>query len=236
MCNVLRWLSAIFSCLRLLRVYPRSRFGDNACFASDTVDTNGCLQLKIASVRVRTHWLYRLCSTVLLRCRRFGFLTIRVCIETSHRLDSFVLLICSPDPNFSHCATLDALLLLYALLCPMTFSPTVKTEVQSSIISTPLYLVTQQPYKHHRVDSRMADPSSSPPMRAKTEPMDSLSPSTSIELHERSKTGCVFAHRRRHLGQSLTCVQARLAGDEKRSVMRPGQAVSLSFPMWLRTG
>ena len=195
MSNVLRWLSAIFSCLRLLRAYPRSRFGDNASFASDTVDTNGCLQLEIASVKVRTHWLCRLCTTVLLRCRRFGLLTIRVCIETSHRLDSFFFLICSPDPYFLHCVILDLLLLLQALLCPMTFSPTVKTEFQSSILSTPLYLVTQQPYKHRRVDSRMADPSSSPPMRAKAEPMDSLSPSTSIELHKRSKTGCEFAHR-----------------------------------------
>ncbi|CAD0107691.1 unnamed protein product, partial [Aureobasidium uvarum] len=37
----------------------------------------------------------------------------------------------------------------------------------------------------------MADPSSSPPMRAKPEPTDSLSPSTSVELHRRSKTGYV---------------------------------------------
>ncbi|KAG9929822.1 hypothetical protein KCU98_g20787, partial [Aureobasidium melanogenum] len=40
------------------------------------------------------------------------------------------------------------------------------------------------------VKSKMADPSSSPPMRAKPEPADSLSPSTSVELHRRSKTGC----------------------------------------------
>lgn len=144
---------------------------------------------------MRKHWLYRLCTTVHLGCRRFGFLTIRVCIETSHRLDPSIFFICSPDPYFSHCVILDELLLLYALLCPMTFSPTVKTEYQSSILSAPLYLVTQQPYQRRRADSGMADPSSSPPMRAKAEPMDSLSPSTSIELHKRSKTGCVSTHR-----------------------------------------
>lgn len=118
------------------------------------------------------------------------------CVHRNKPPTRFVLLpICSPDPYFLHCVILDLLLLLQALLCPMTFSPTVKTEFQSSILSTPLYLVTQQPYKHRRVDSRMADPSSSPPMRTKAEPMDSLSPSTSIELHKRSKTGCEFAHR-----------------------------------------
>lgn len=227
MSNVLRWLSAILSCLRLLRAYPRSRFGDNASFASDTVDTDECLQLEIASVRVRTHWLCRLCTTVLLRCRRFGFLAIRVCIETSHRLDLFVSFICSPDPYFSYCVMLDALLLLYALLCPMTFSPTVKTELQSSTVSAPLYLVTQQPHKHRRADSRMADPSSSPPMRAKAEPMDSLSPSTSIELHKRSKTGCEFAYRQRKSRRSLTCMQARPADEERRNATKPDQAVSL---------
>ncbi|KAK6006644.1 hypothetical protein QM012_005652 [Aureobasidium pullulans] len=43
----------------------------------------------------------------------------------------------------------------------------------------------------------MVDPSSSPPMRAKPEPTDSLSPSTSVELHRRSKTGCKTCRRRK---------------------------------------
>ncbi|KAH0005445.1 hypothetical protein KCU78_g12859, partial [Aureobasidium melanogenum] len=47
------------------------------------------------------------------------------------------------------------------------------------------------------VKSKMADPSSSPPMRAKPEPADSLSPSTSVELHRRSKTGCKTCRRRK---------------------------------------
>ncbi|KAI4727810.1 hypothetical protein E4T49_04456 [Aureobasidium sp. EXF-10728] len=72
----------------------------------------------------------------------------------------------------------------------MTFSRTIKTESKSSILSIPLYLVAQ-PYQHI-VRSSMADPSSSPPVRAKPEPTDSLSPSTSVELHRRSKTGCMF--------------------------------------------
>ncbi|KAH0274287.1 hypothetical protein KCU91_g5370, partial [Aureobasidium melanogenum] len=47
------------------------------------------------------------------------------------------------------------------------------------------------------VKSKMADLSSSPPMRAKPEPTDSLSPSTSVELHRRSKTGCKTCRRRK---------------------------------------
>ncbi|KAI4843504.1 hypothetical protein E4T44_06701 [Aureobasidium sp. EXF-8845] len=78
----------------------------------------------------------------------------------------------------------------------MTFSPTVKTEFGTSIHSIPLDLVAQQLYGY-RVDFEMADPSSSPPMRAKPEPVDSLSPSTSVELHRRSKTGCKTCRRRK---------------------------------------
>ncbi|KAG9811955.1 hypothetical protein KCU68_g20467, partial [Aureobasidium melanogenum] len=77
----------------------------------------------------------------------------------------------------------------------MTLSPTIKTEIKSSIHSIPSYLVVQ-PYQH-MVKSKMADPSSSPPMRAKPEPADSLSPSTSVELHRRSKTGCKTCRRRK---------------------------------------
>jgi hypothetical protein len=84
--------------------------------------------------------------------------------------------------------------------CPMTFSPTVKTEFRKSIRSIPLDLVAQQPYGY-KVDFGMADPSSSPPMRAKPEPVDSLSPSTSVELHRRSKTGCVFIVHQRGKGR-----------------------------------
>jgi len=43
-----------------------------------------------------------------------------------------------------------------------------------------------------RIDSRMAESSSSPPVATKSEPSGSLSPSTSVELHRRSKTGCMF--------------------------------------------
>ncbi|THY12095.1 hypothetical protein D6D02_05389 [Aureobasidium pullulans] len=43
----------------------------------------------------------------------------------------------------------------------------------------------------------MAEPSSSPPVATKSEPSGSLSPSTSVELHRRSKTGCKTCRRRK---------------------------------------
>lgn len=82
----------------------------------------------------------------------------------------------------------------------MIISTTIKTEIKSSIRSIPLYLVVQ-PYQH-TIQPKMADPSSSPPMRTKPEPTDSLSPSTSVELHRRSKTGCMFTG---HLGHRGCC-------------------------------
>jgi hypothetical protein len=102
------------------------------------------------------------------------------------------LFIHSPDPHFSRYMILDVLLPPYPLLCPMTISSSIKTEFKSSIYSMALYLVAQQPHQFS-IYPNMADPLSSPPMRTKPEPMDSLSPSTSVELRRRSKTGCVFA-------------------------------------------
>ncbi|KEQ99490.1 hypothetical protein AUEXF2481DRAFT_179909 [Aureobasidium subglaciale EXF-2481] len=78
----------------------------------------------------------------------------------------------------------------------MTLSPIIKAEVESSLHSTPPLFIVATSYRR-RMKSRMADPSSSSPMRAKPEPTDSLSPSTSVELHKRSKTGCKTCRRRK---------------------------------------
>jgi hypothetical protein len=144
--------------------------------------------------------------------------------------DSIIcLFIRSPDPRFSRYMILNVLLPPYSLLYPMTISSSIKTEVRSSIYSMALYLVAQQPHQYS-ICPNMADPSSSPPTRTKPEPMDSLSPSTSIELRRRSKTGCLFADckRVRDVADFLpgkTCRRRKKKCDEAR----PGCKSLLSY-------
>ncbi|KAI5209929.1 hypothetical protein E4T39_00654 [Aureobasidium subglaciale] len=70
----------------------------------------------------------------------------------------------------------------------------------------------------------MADPSSSPPTRAKPEPTDSLSPSTSIELHRRSKTGCNYTLIVEAFQGVADSFQVKPADVERRNATKQGQA------------